>query len=346
MANTKYTSFENQMNVARTQDGRNVFASGAFLAAILELAQPIMITERFATTYALATNNGMTMQFRRFEALDWEPKELMEGVTPNGQKLEWTDLSVDLHQYGDFLILTDVMLDTNDTNMQKYAAQRIAEQAAGVVEKLRIATLLSGTNVEFANGTARNQVNTPLTLALQRRILRNLRRQLAEPLTEQISSSPKFYTESIAPSYVAFCHPDLMVDISNMEGYVSPINYGTQGDTSREIGSVDGVRYFYTTMLEPWKDAGGAATSASGDVMVSTSGTNADVYPVIFLAKDAYAIVPLKGKDSLTPMVVPAAPSSSDPLGQRSTIGWKTMQASVILNQDWLVRAEVAVSEV
>ncbi len=91
-----------------------------------------------------------------------------------------------------------------------------------------------------------------------------------------------------------------------------------------------------------YPDAGGAATNAAGDTMVSTSGTNADVYPCLFLAKDAYGIIPLKGRDALTPIVVPATPGPSDPLGQRATVGWTTVQTTVILNQDWLIRAEVA----
>jgi N4-gp56 family major capsid protein len=76
--------------------------------------------------------------------------------------------------------------------------------------------------------------------------------------------------------------------------------------------------------------------------MISTGSSLADVYPVLYLAKDAYGIVPLKGKDSLAIMVVNPKPAAGDPLGQRGTAGWKTMQNSVILNDAWMVRAEVA----
>jgi N4-gp56 family major capsid protein len=31
-----------------------------------------------------------------------------------------------------------------------------------------------------------------------------------------------------------------------------------------------------------------------------------------------------------------------DPLGQKGTAGWKCMQTSVILNDAWMVRVEVA----
>jgi N4-gp56 family major capsid protein len=76
--------------------------------------------------------------------------------------------------------------------------------------------------------------------------------------------------------------------------------------------------------------------------MVSTTGVSADVYPVLYLAKDAVGVVPLKGKDSMSIMVVNPKPAAGDPLGQRGTAGWKVMHTAVILNDLWLVRAEVA----
>ena len=76
--------------------------------------------------------------------------------------------------------------------------------------------------------------------------------------------------------------------------------------------------------------------------MRSTSGTLADVYPIIYIARDAYGIVPLKGKDSITPMVVNPKPAAGDPLAQRGTVGWKAWQSALILQDAFLVRAEVA----
>jgi N4-gp56 family major capsid protein len=76
--------------------------------------------------------------------------------------------------------------------------------------------------------------------------------------------------------------------------------------------------------------------------MLSTTGTSADVYPVLFLGRDAYGIVALKGMFALTPMVVNPKPSDSDPLAQRGHVSWKSMQTAVILQDAWMVRLEVA----
>jgi N4-gp56 family major capsid protein len=104
-----------------------------------------------------------------------------------------------------------------------------------------------------------------------------------------------------------------------------------------EIGSVEDVRYIRSTVFEAYEDAGGTKGA-----MLSTTGTDADVYPILFLARDAYGIVPLRGKDSVEVMVVQPKATNTDPLAQRGTIGWKVWNATVILQDAFMVRAEVA----
>jgi N4-gp56 family major capsid protein len=78
--------------------------------------------------------------------------------------------------------------------------------------------------------------------------------------------------------------------------------------------------------------------------MRSTTGTSADVYPVLFVARDSYGVVSLKGKEAVQMMVLnPNMPRGGDQLGQRGSVGWKALHTAVILNQLWMVRAEVAV---
>jgi N4-gp56 family major capsid protein len=76
----------------------------------------------------------------------------------------------------------------------------------------------------------------------------------------------------------------------------------------------------------------------------STTGTNADVYPTLVFARDAYGLVPLKGENSMTPMVVNPKPAAGDPLAQRGTVGWKLWHATVILQDAFMLRIESAAS--
>ena len=75
---------------------------------------------------------------------------------------------------------------------------------------------------------------------------------------------------------------------------------------------------------------------------LSTTGVSADVYPVLYLGRDAFGIVALKGEYAILPMIVNPKPSDSDRLAQRGHAGWKTMQTCVILNDLFMTRIEVA----
>lgn len=312
------------------------------VAKMLIRALPYLVFEKFGQAYPLPTKSTKTAKFRRFESLDATPKELTEGVTPTAQTFSVTDIEATVQQYGNLVTLTDVLLDTNDSPVMEQVTQIVGEQAAETVENMRIGVLLGGTNVEYANGTARDDVNTPISLPLQRRITRKLKNQKARFLTDSIKSTPRFYTESISPCFVAVCHPDCEADIRSMPHFQDVKDYGNTSPWENEIGAVEGVRYLFTTLMKSWPDAGGNKTNAASDTMVSTTGTKADVYPILFLAKDAYGLVPLKGAESLTPVIINPSHTESDPLAQRAHVAWKTMQTCVILNQAWMVRAEVA----
>lgn len=318
--------------------------NGYAVAKFLRRATPYEVFEKFGQTYPLPLNSTKVAKFRRFEALDATPVTLTEGVTPSSESLTVTDIDATLVQYGSLITITDQVADTNEDPVLNQAVEVLGEQAAQMIEKVRFGVLKAGTNVYYANGSARSAVNTPLTLALQRKIGRYMKRQMASHITSIVRSTPSFNTENVAPSYVAVCHPDLEADIRGMSGFKDVVDYGSISPWENEIGSVEGFRYVYSTIIEPWEDAGGAY-AGSGTAMISTSGTNADVYPVIYLARDAYGIVPLKGKAAATIMTVNPTATDSDPLAQRGHVSWKSMQTCVILNQAWIVRAEVACTD-
>lgn len=89
--------------------------------------------------------------------------------------------------------------------------------------------------------------------------------------------------------------------------------------------------------------AGASGTTyLSGGVEVSVA-AQCDVYPLIFVARDAYGIIPLQGFESVVPYVInPNTPTKSDPLAQLGYVAWKTYQTAAILNQNWVARLEVA----
>ena len=329
---------------------------------MLNRAMPYLQFEKMGQTFPLPTNSTQTAKFRRYFLtgatgsagtgtgnfnIPLATTPLTEGVTPSGSTLSNQDYTVTLSQYGDFVGITDVIEDTHTDNVLQQTTDILGEQAAVTVETLRFNILKAGTNVFYANSAAsRAAVNLPITLADQRRVTTALNRQNAKKITQVVSSTPDFNTKSVEASYIAVCHPDLETDIRQMTGFKPVADYGPHTTPFEgEIGSVEQVRYLTTTIAEPWLSVGGnpaAGTPAGAPAVRSGDSSSADVYSVLFFGRDAFGIVPLKGKSSMTPMVVNPKPSSSDPLGQRGTVGWKLYTATVILQEAFMMRLEVA----
>lgn len=329
--------------------------AGYFARQLLERGQSLMIVSQFGQSKPLPRNSGNTISFRGYEHLSAQPKALTEGVTPQASKPTFRDVKVVIGQYGDYVELTDVLHDTHEDPLIQEFSEILGEQAAEMIERVTIGALLAGTNVHFSGSTggvyatSRAGVNEPLTLTLQRRVLRGLKRQLAQPITKVVGASANYDTSAIAPSFVAVCHTDCESDIRDLPGFVPVEKYGSMQPMRGEIGAVEGVRYCATTLLEPFLDAG--AAPAAGKAVESNEGACADVYPIFFFGKNAFGNIPFarggrKGDSPIIPMVLnPNVPRGGDPLGQRGTIGWKASHAAVILYDFWMARAEVAVTK-
>ena len=318
--------------------------TAAFAAAeMLRRAIPHLILQPFGQVRPIPANKSDTIKFRRYEALAVATTPLVEGVTPSGSTMTATDVQSTLQQYGDYVPISDKIADTHEDPVFKEAQGVTGEQAAETVETLLFNVLKAGTNVFYANGTSRAAVNTVLTLNLQRKVIRSFKRQNAKMLTKKQDSTVKFNTENVAKGFIGFVHPDAETTIRGLAGFIDVKDYGSMPSHESEIGGCESVRYLTSTVFEAWADAG-----AAGATMIAT--TNAavavDVYPIIYIAADSFAVTPLKGGNAIMPMVLNVGvPREGDQLGQRGYVGWKTWCAACILNQVWMARAEVAILE-
>ena len=331
--------------------------AGYMSRELLKRAQPLLLITRLGQPKPLPKNNTRTIKFRGYHHLPNDVKLLTEGVTPAASKPKFHDIEAIIDQMGDWIELTDVLTDTHEDPLIPEFCDILGEQSAQMIEKKTIEHLMGGTNVFFAglNGgnlaMGRDEVNEPLTLALQRRVIRGLKRQNAQQITTVVNASPNFGTSPIPPSYIAVAHTDLEADIREMRGFVPCERYGGGFKPMEgELGSVEGVRYCLTTMLDAFVGAGGTPRPGV-EVEIDQGGTNmANVYPVFYFAKNAFGTIPFardgrRGASPITPMVLnPNVPRGGDPLGQRGSIAWKAWHAAVILYDAYMARAEVCAS--
>ena len=76
---------------------------------LIDQAEPRLVHDQFADYYPVPQNGGKTIEFRKYDSLPKASTPLTEGVTPNGQTLNVTTITSDLHQYGGWTPLTDVL---------------------------------------------------------------------------------------------------------------------------------------------------------------------------------------------------------------------------------------------
>lgn len=327
--------------MATTKYGDISPRTAAYVAKeLLTRGLPLLTLEKFLQAKTIPRNETKSIVFRRYNSLPLATTALSEGVTPPSMKMTKTDVTATLEQYGNLIEITDVVADTHEDPIIQEGVQILGENAAQTIETVRWGILTAGTNKFYSNGTTRSAVNTPINSGMLKKIVRGLKRQNAQMITTIVKSTPSFGTQAILPAYIALGHTDLENDIRALSGFIDVKDYGNTQPLEGEIGSVGYVRFILSNIFTPYPDAGGTAGS-----MVTTSGSNADVYPLLILGKNAAGTVALKGANAITPTVINPTPSKSDPLGQRGSMGWKTYSTAIILNDAWMAIAEVAATE-
>lgn len=325
----------NTAGAAGISQRTNVYAE----REMLRHAMPTMVLEKVGKALQMPKNKSDTIKYRRPIPFPVATTPLVEGVTPSGVRFEYEDVQATLKQFGNLAVITDVIEDTHEDPVLKDMSMMMGENIGATMEQLNFGVVRGGTNVFYANGVIRSSVNTPISLAKQRAVTRALKAQKATKITRRLAPTQAWGTKSVEAAYVAIAHTDLESDIRNMTGFKPVTDYGTFSPISEfEIGSVEDVRYILTPDLAPFADLGGAKGS-----MVSTGGTSADVYPVMYFGQDAWGFVALRGSGSVEPSIIPVGQKTKDdPLAQRGYVGWKTWWSAIRLNELWMARLEVA----
>lgn len=320
-------------------------SNGLLKRRLLERGQHMMVTERFGYVDPQQKNNTKTSNWRRYHSAPRATAPLADGIPPEGTQMSYTDISCTLEMYGALFPITDQIQLTHEDPVLKETVNVAGEQIGETIEEIRINFMKAGTNVFYAdNAAARTSVNSPPTRGDFRRIYRYFKSRKAKEMTSIISPSGKISTEPVPPSYFVLGHTDLDSDIRSINGFIPYQNYSDPGQAMMgEIGSIEQFRIILTAMFTPWLAGGASGVEfLSGGVPV-TSAASADVYPLLFIAKNSYAIVPLQGFNSAEMYVkAPGDVNVANPLGQIGFVSWKTFQGGTILNQDWIARLECA----
>ena len=312
------------------------------VANFLAHAEPVLVLERFAKVEQLPKNKGQIVKWRRFVPFAINTTALVEGVTPAPNQLQYEDVTTMVNQYGGWVSFNDVIVDTHeDPNLQKIS-MGLGEQAASTKEALIWEELIGGTAVLYSGAaTSRATVTDVVQAADLVAAQRFLKANRAKHITRVLKASQLIATEPVAPAFVAFGHSNLEPDLRDLPEFVVREKYSNMQLLSEyEIGKFQDIRFILSPQLTPFWGAGGSPTG-----VLSRDGVAADVYPIVIVGQDAFGVVPLRGMDSATITIQNPKATYEDPLAQRGFASWKMWYVAVRLNEEWMMRVEVAASE-
>lgn len=324
--------------------------------AMLKKAEPIKVITTFGESKEVPQRKTDTVVYRRPLPLDAAANGapvvtatdylIQEGTTPTARTINYQDVTVTLQNYGVLLKLSSKVELTYEDDVPADMTTAAGEHMATIEEMISYGVIRSGTNVVYANGTSRVAVNTALGLNRLRQVTRIIEAAHGSRVSEKLSSGVNFGTSAISAAFLVFIHTDLSSDVRNIPGFTPCAEYGQQKVLhEREIGAVEEFRFITSPYFRPWLVAGGAVTAGAFLSAGGTVGTVADVYPVMVVAKEAWGQVALKGMGSIDVTFLPSkVKSHANPLGLFGYVGGTFWKNAVRLNENWLVRLEVAAS--
>lgn len=241
---------------------------------------------------------------------------LTEGTTPASQAYTYTTVTATPTQYGIFVELSDRVIKAAKTAIIDEAGETLGYNIARIIDQVVQTTVNAGTLVIYADAVAnRAALGAPNTLGGA---------ELNKAAIKLKSTDAK---EVDGGGFIGIVHPfaagDLRAEANG--AWVEFSKYTTPDKLfNGETGKLYGVR-----LVE------------SSNVQTFTS--TVTVYPTLVMGKNAYGVTDWT---SLSNFYKPLGSGSSDPLNQRATIGTKVDFATVILEQNAMVRIESSATAV
>lgn len=274
---------------------------------------------------------------------------LTEGVTPSADSISTVSATAALQQIGCLYSYTDKTRYVHEegSEIPKEMEDQVAARISLCREMMAYGEMKTCTNKFYGGtGTSPTTVDGPPTKALFQKVSRALQAKHGGMITELLSSSANYGSQSVDAGWIAYCHTDMEATFENMVGFTKVADYGGKRTIDPdEIGSIGRFRIVTSPILTYIPDSGDPVANWTGSgTPKSTSGTLMDVYPIVVVGKgkdtvggDAFGQVALRGQTALDAGHIPVGTkSAADPLGQRGYVSGQTWFTAAVLNDDWM----------
>lgn len=126
---------------------------------LLENMKPLLIHNQFAQKRPVPAHGGKTIEFRKWTPFAALTTPLTEGVPPEGQTLNMTNMTATVAQYGGFVTISDLLDLTSIDSVKSDAVDMMAQQGALTLDTLAREELHKAPSVIYAGAkTGRAQL--------------------------------------------------------------------------------------------------------------------------------------------------------------------------------------------
>lgn len=256
----------------------------------------------------LPKNEGNQVKWTRYDNLAPDVNPLTEGVTPAVTNLTSQQITATPVQFGNFVELSDLLVDEALDPVVENALKVLAYMAAQSFDTIIRNSLHSNVTDQFANGKADENA------ILQTDVLN------AEEIRK---AATNLKIEDVMPfsdgNFQACIHPASGFDIQSdtaSTGWIELNKYvSTDQAMKGELGKLYGVRF-----------------GESSNIEKVTNTQPVDVYRNFMFGMEAYGLVEIGGQNLRTFRKNRGSSGTADPLDQRSTVGYKFSNATPILD--------------
>ncbi len=283
----------------------------------------------WGTKRPIPARGGKSIEFRRFERITITAGSytLTEGTAPSETQATVSAISGTINQYGQFSEISDLLeVQGFDPIIAEFTDLYALAMSEGLDVVVRN-DLSSATNIQYADtaiqvgtsGTGSVGSGNYLDAAELRESDRTLRRAGARKISNR---------------WTCFIHPDNKKDLFEDPDIVDSFQLAAPRSSDNPMfsglmGDWMGIRFIETNNLR---------------IRSSYGMSGADVYEVLMFGQEFYAVTELSALQARVIIHPRGTGGHTDPLEQKSTVGWKAALATTILNNDFGVLINVASS--
>jgi N4-gp56 family major capsid protein len=295
----------------------------AFIQEEVEpLARRQLVAYQFGKPLHLDPNRGTTYTASRYERLPLPFAPLQEGVAPPGESMSLKQVTATAQQWGDRVIVTDVANLTIKHPLFQQAIQLVSIQLPETLERNTLNTLLSGTQVNYANGRAAranlistdvmspHEINRIVGSMLNYGVPRFAGDEREDMMIDAGAYRDPAKSPAVLQHYVGLVHPLVAQDLRENSLIATAWSYSEINRLyNNELGPWGGTRFVETNMMPYFVGvaqvngtagtAGGLAT-ASYFIQVTAAPAQTSVEQQIYQVSSSISVTGPTGSVSVT----------------------------------------------